>query len=107
MLRNRTARVLARGAAVLALTAGSVAAVGATPASARAFGCGAYSTSTTTAYALCTNGTGIGSDSYRVQLTCRHQGSNYTANGPWVLPTQRSYKTCPYGTIFAKAVDHA
>jgi hypothetical protein len=104
MLTNRLVGTLLRGAAVVALGAGSAAVIGAAPASATAFGCGAYSTSTTTAYAYCSDGTGIGSDSYRIALTCRHQGSNYSAYGSWVYPTQRSTKTCPYGSIFSKSV---
>jgi hypothetical protein len=107
MLTNRLVGTLLRGAAVVALGAGSAAVLGAAPASATAFGCGAYSTSTTSAYALCSDGTGIGSDYYRIVLTCRHQGSNYPVNGPWKLPTQKSTASCSVGSIFAKSVGKA
>lgn len=107
MLRNRTVSAVLRTAAVITLGVSSAVALGAGPASARAFGCSANTTSSTSGYALCTGGTGIGSDQYRVALTCRHQGSNYAAYGPWKLPTQTSAKTCPYGSIYSLTVQHA
>jgi hypothetical protein len=104
MRNNRLVGTLLRGAAVVALGAGSAALIGVSPASATAFGCGATATSSTSGYALCSNGTGIGSDYYRVALTCRHQGSNFPVNGPWKLPTQKSTATCSIGSIFSLTV---
>jgi hypothetical protein len=91
MLKRTSARITVLATAVAA--AGLGATLTATGAHGSPFGCSATKTSSYSAHAICTGGTGY----VRVKFTCEDgiQGFRYDVYGPWVVvPNHYSSASC-------------